>query len=277
MSQIKCCLACGEPLHGQRAREHILPKWLQRHLGISELQVEPSHFDTETGQLIRSRPPQPLDQFVEGRICGPCNSGWMSRLENDAKRLMLPLLNSSRGIRDLTHREQSIVARWAVKTAFVLNSANDTEVRVSGAHMEWIRNRKGLPPNVSVVANQHNHTRAFNWLQGNSWHVYGRQVEPLEEARKLHAYTISFQIADLLLLVGYWPLPGWGLGIWPGVHFPLWPTKVLFQYGSESMQYPNATSDLAFGAFHCSLALVQMEGSQGEKIIAPPNINWRTQ
>jgi hypothetical protein len=159
----------------------------------------------------------------------------------------------------------------------MLNSANDTEVRVPGAHIAWIRTKKGLPPNVFVLANQHCHARIFNWLQGNSWHMYDRQAESLEEARRLHAYTISFQIADLLLLVGHWPLPGWGLGIWPGVHSPLWPTKPLFRYTSESMIYPNSTSELAHGAFHCSLALMKLNVGEGRKVIPPPSINWQTE
>jgi hypothetical protein len=47
----------------------------------------------ETQQFRR---PHVMDSFKEGRICGTCNSGWMSRLETDAKAVLPQFVNGKR-------------------------------------------------------------------------------------------------------------------------------------------------------------------------------------
>jgi hypothetical protein len=47
----------------------------------------------------------------------------MSQLESRTKPLLLALGNCDRAVRDLSHTEQTTLARWATKTAFVLHSA----------------------------------------------------------------------------------------------------------------------------------------------------------
>ena len=49
-------------------------------------------------------------------VCRPCNNEWMSQLQNDAKPILLPLMNGER--RALNRREQTILSAWI--TMFVM-------------------------------------------------------------------------------------------------------------------------------------------------------------
>jgi hypothetical protein len=55
------------------------------------------------------------------RVCGDCNNGWMSRLENRAKPVIESLIDDRLDALDLKSKES--IAAWVVKTAMVLESA----------------------------------------------------------------------------------------------------------------------------------------------------------
>jgi hypothetical protein len=58
-------------------------------------------------------------------LCSSCNSGWMSDLENKARRWLGPMLQDLSIPLDQT--AQALVARWAVKTAIVFECTNPTK------------------------------------------------------------------------------------------------------------------------------------------------------
>lgn len=59
------------------------------------------------------------------RVCGDCNNGWMSRLENEAKPLVESILNEQ--LRTITSSSQSTIAVWAMKTAMILEAVSSEE------------------------------------------------------------------------------------------------------------------------------------------------------
>jgi len=60
-----------------------------------------------------------LDAFVNGSVCGSCNSGWMSELETRVDPIFQKLTTGT-DIRDLAQNEIDTLARWTGKTAIVL-------------------------------------------------------------------------------------------------------------------------------------------------------------
>ena len=52
-------------------------------------------------------------------VCVPCNTRWMSQLENTAKPILQRMVRAKRVVLD--ERSQRIVARWAGKTAMVMD------------------------------------------------------------------------------------------------------------------------------------------------------------
>lgn len=122
------CPFCGQV--GERSREHVWAQWLHNTPGAQDLMAQ-SH-----GERI------PIDQtFVmranDGRlqrevrrvgsyamhlphvtvsVCKECNSGWMSRLENEARRILSPfILGGERFVR-LSHDDVQLLATWVVKS-----------------------------------------------------------------------------------------------------------------------------------------------------------------
>jgi hypothetical protein len=65
-----------------------------------------------------------LGDFNEGRVCLSCNTGWMSRLETGVQPILTSLIHADREVAHLTRRERDTLGHWAMKTAFVLNSAS---------------------------------------------------------------------------------------------------------------------------------------------------------
>jgi hypothetical protein len=72
---------------------------------------QPAHADIAKGE---SRNVAAIDYQVK-RVCHPCNTGWMSVLEQHAQAVLEPMISGQ--VRDLSASDQEIVARWAVKTA----------------------------------------------------------------------------------------------------------------------------------------------------------------
>ena len=96
-------------------REHVWPRWLSALISDPE-----DHFfstrDTEEGkwEWRGGR----IDVTVK-RVCGTCNSGWMSSLEATARPLLTRMIGGDVLVLDET--QQRLVATWAVKTALMFD------------------------------------------------------------------------------------------------------------------------------------------------------------
>ncbi|MGW1450169.1 hypothetical protein ACWCO3_18060 [Micromonospora sp. NPDC002411] len=88
--------------------EDIFPRWLLR-----ELQKR-GYKDARSGGIKPITGPKTP-------VCADCNNGWMSVVENDARQLILSLVDFARPI---TPREQQTLALWATLKALVIDSAS---------------------------------------------------------------------------------------------------------------------------------------------------------
>jgi hypothetical protein len=78
------------------------------------------HAERGAGAALESWPTKSPAIRVK-RVCGECNNGWMSRLENRAKPVIDSLIDDRL---DALHlKSMQSIAAWAVKTAMVLESA----------------------------------------------------------------------------------------------------------------------------------------------------------
>jgi hypothetical protein len=106
------CIFCNE--RSERAVEDIIPQWLATELG-----GEPPFFggDDKTvaeGQVVMQGKARKWGNAAALKlpsVCKNCNGGWMSRLENSAKYLILPMIRGDQTV--LSPTEQRVVARWA--------------------------------------------------------------------------------------------------------------------------------------------------------------------
>jgi len=126
-----CCF-CGQT--GKLSREHVWPKWLRKWPAY-----EAGLQSFGTGQSVREEPVSSLDPdgriqvsmanvgqesqylpFVTVPVCSNCNNGWMSQLEQGAKRVLTPLIEGRS--HDLNVPDQHLLTFWAVKCFFAYAS-----------------------------------------------------------------------------------------------------------------------------------------------------------
>lgn len=252
------CLFCNSILSNRRSQEHIFPQWLLDNLKIRKVLISPTHFSAKDRTVVSSREHE-LQNLKEGRICNSCNNGWMSDMESAARPILLNLIEGNHEVAQLSCHERGVIAKWATKTAYVLNSASNYYSIIPKHQYNELKNGSSILPNhVAVFGCQHNNTERFYWLQQTHWSVIaGKAVNP-NKLKKLaiKTYKISLQFGKLLLLVTYWPYAGWQLALQIGVHVPLWPQSGPVCYYEQEIEFPWNDSLKAIAAFHYGLNLV---------------------
>jgi hypothetical protein len=83
------CVFCG----GRGlTNEHALPAWISRDVFNDAASVE--HSVLAQGHSPRTFSSNSFDQTVK-QVCGPCNHGWMSQLEVEARGVIEPMLRGT--------------------------------------------------------------------------------------------------------------------------------------------------------------------------------------
>ncbi|MFD6094013.1 hypothetical protein ACFWGN_18005 [Oerskovia sp. NPDC060338] len=154
-----CIFCAGRPL----TREHVWPKWLsaelQQHgftldrpdgaphqvrlVGITA-DRQHAHQEVETVGGAKL-----LGDLVARSVCGPCNNGWMSALEDSAKPSLLALIRGT----DATFEQEALVslATWAVKTAILYQSQDPASLAWTAEQLQRFR-VAGRPPALTTVS-----------------------------------------------------------------------------------------------------------------------------
>lgn len=144
------CLMCGSRA---ASLEHVWPSWLAKVFpaGVPPLRAS-AHFSMRTGIAgdLRQWPSKAALDEKARVVCDPCNTGWMSRLETAAQPLLTGLWEDTDARRVLTGDEQKVLARWATKTAMMLQALRpENRVATPEQHQE-LRVREE-PPAGAIV------------------------------------------------------------------------------------------------------------------------------
>jgi hypothetical protein len=81
-------------------------------------------------------------------VCGECNNGWMSRLQNRAKPILLPLILGEKA--QLRRTAQTLIASWATMTAMVAEFAIPSTVTSPQSERVWFQANQVPAPNWRV-------------------------------------------------------------------------------------------------------------------------------
>lgn len=141
------CIFCHEPLSGNRAREHVLPRWLEREIGQGFVYFDhPIEGDTASRFTIGDTDvvSGTASTRVEGRVCSDCNSSWLSSLEVVARPVVSDMVFGRRSIESLAERERLLLATWLYKTLLVGVSSGNGEFDIHGCDFHQFR-ATGLP------------------------------------------------------------------------------------------------------------------------------------
>jgi len=238
-----CCFCNTTITEASASREHVVPRWLQKHLDIENESVEPTLTALPDGTELKKRR-HPVSQLKTGGICKACNNGWMSQLESEVQPVLLRFVEGSVETSRLIRAERRVLARWAAKTAYALD-AGGLERRVPGEHLTVVRENDGrLPSGVAVFATTHEPTRKWYFAGGGTW----RHAALSEEARQRvvdESYKIALQFGHAILVVAHWPLAGWNFRVEKEQLAKLWPaTSQVAVYAHPSPMTSDTSEDL---------------------------------
>lgn len=125
------CIFCGGL---GLTKEHIWPDWLSGHLQSES----PYHLygtgiktsDKKHTEQISRRTGSILSRKLR-IVCGYCNNGWMSRLQNKAKPILLPLITGASQNFSLASADAKVIAAWATMFTMVVEFADPKTIAVS--------------------------------------------------------------------------------------------------------------------------------------------------
>lgn len=259
----KSCLFCDQIISGKKSNEHIFPQWLLDSFEIKTTQISPAHFSFN-GDIVKSSRKHNLNNLLAGGICQQCNNGWMSTLKNSVKQNIIDLASDKKLIEDLDQKEKLLLAKWAFKTALVLNHGSNFLKNIPKKHYSHLHKYPNvLPQRVAVFAQQHWSTEKFYWIQGSQWHISSKDSslnKNIESIIKSKSYKIALQFKNLLLLVAYNPIRNYLFSLWKGIHGSLYhPKGKTMWYKKNPDDFPWNDSIKALATFHISLGLSDPE------------------
>ena len=120
--------------------EDAIPEWISKAIRDQT----GGFFTTTLYGLVKK------SQFarVLARICRPCNNHWLAVMEQDTGPVLLDLIKGSVESRELSADDQRLIARWAIKTALMIDLSADVRVVPLGFYQQLRQRREPLPSMV---------------------------------------------------------------------------------------------------------------------------------
>ena len=136
----------------------------------------------------------------------------MSDLETAVRPLLIPLISDPHKLMDLSAGQRKIVARWAFKTAAVLNRASSygkigrpNARPVPGEHLAVLR-EGAIPERVLILGSGYSSQEKFDWLQYAGW-TFPKSSAPLVPKDCNRSFKIAISLRDLVFIAAYYPSP----------------------------------------------------------------------
>ena len=200
------CVFCGG---GNLTKEHIWPNWLKPYIPRNALPISVHAMSlTATGPTGRFsiRKPGLLDRPGDSQsqrlrvVCRSCNNGWLSRMQQSAKPILIPYLDGQWPSIPCVH--QRILAAWATMFTMVVDVANE------GTSSPYQQDRNRFFANQLPPPNWFIHVGAF---RGHFWRgVFShfawvsdleKQIEPSRVMDHIDSQTTAFVMGSLFIIV----------------------------------------------------------------------------
>jgi hypothetical protein len=259
------CIFCGSD--SKPTKEDVWPTWLKKYVprdlknyAVGETRVFPTHTD-ETRKEVDG---DPRSRRVR-RVCAACNNGWMSRLQESAKPLLLPLVTGGKLV--LGQGDQKLVAAWCAMSTMTSDFYYPDRQAIPQVDREWLKNHRSPPPDTwrIWIARYRREKWVSHWIK-NSIPVAGEKhiseiaaddtPRPNTQTTSLvlgelyvHAYSSIFP--KLVSRIGISPpLSEMICQIWPiREHFVAWPIEPITDRQADNLAgaIAQVISDIAVG------------------------------
>lgn len=301
MSTLKRCIFCKDTIHknrnGNHSAEHIFPQWMLGFFNLEKQEIKVAIKNGDQTQIVRgAKSPYLYKSFTATDVCRSCNTGWMSKLEVESRKVLEPLIIGSRTIDELTVKGRRLLARWVAKTAFAMNLDREESWgrKLPDEHLKIVRkNSTKLPEDIFVYAFQHfkhyslvPRTSDFKW----ALHLWSSKcivrVNPAEnltavtqqDIERAHegSYKVTFMLGILVITIGYCPDNRFAFQQYRGLHEVVWPPTLAPIYFQRGDEVPDGDSgdEVELGEkYHHSLNLVPRPPFvHRERILEDPSV-----
>jgi hypothetical protein len=141
------CIFCGGPgLTG----EHIWADWLRNYIPRqmeSYTKSSTSFHPTYTKRKVKKEPGDPHSRKVK-IVCTTCNSGWMSKIQEQVKPILIPLINGEPTTLDRT--AQSAVSAWVCMAMMAANLVEPDKSVILATEHQWPYSKRTVPLNWAI-------------------------------------------------------------------------------------------------------------------------------
>jgi hypothetical protein len=240
------CIFCGG---AGLTKEHIWADWLKKYIPKDMPSYSESHAIVHRTRIdenkkVRSGDPRSRRLKV---VCAKCNNGWMSRLQERAKPILLPLILGKPTV--LSEEGQRISATWATMAIMVAEFFDPKKVAISQDERFLLRVREIPPMNWKIwIAHFRRGDWAGLWVH-NLFPIDPDSSKPYPEDEgiprpntqtttfvvgELYIHALSSAIEELLPMIP----DKWNLlsQIWPNQSPPIhWPGSTLTDKQADSV------------------------------------------
>jgi hypothetical protein len=251
------------------SQEDVWPTWLQNYItrnmrGYNLGQIIFNFPDTVTEfvESITRRNGDPRIMRVRC-VCQPCNSGWMGRLQNLAKPLLVQLMNGEKI--ELEPQQQRTVAAWAAMSVMSAEFRFPNKVAISYRDRQHLRETGGPPDNWKIWIGNFNRERWKTWhahhnllmLEGDERpNIVDGKAAPIEvingHSRFFNTQTTTFVLEKLYILAYSSEIPD----VFENMTFtaggvptllPIWPRRTDNMTWPPAVTMTDADADFATG------------------------------
>jgi len=226
------CIFCDE--RKPRAREDVISEWMSDELNPTGTVY--TDFITELPGVPlqrRSKKSGNLATLKLRDVCVDCNGGWMSRLENATKPILLPMLRGVAGPLNLSEQRQ--LAAWCQLKCLTLDAFYRGEhdgVRHLPARLthDFYRERQPLENSLVVLGRYLPPKQGVFMPWGRLMKEY--PADGVRPAASIVIVTFAFGHLALQVLVGAWQTPHAAQ-----IHFPYADPRFLRIWPSEQQAF----------------------------------------
>ncbi len=149
----RVCIFCPKEA---RSAEHLFSDWLNQpgiftfdKASANDTPLLSRHIANEEGVTEHTWSAPALASATTRKVCHGCNTGWMAKLEREAKPVLLPLIQGK--ATTIGPPEEILIATWATKTAIVLDATlSKEEDRFPKPEAEIVREQLRPPASFNV-------------------------------------------------------------------------------------------------------------------------------
>jgi hypothetical protein len=191
------CWMCGET-RAKLTKARLFPDWMLEAFNCGDEMYLSAHLSA-TGQLIDKRE-IPFKRLVCGQVCQNCIHGWIDELDNDFKELFLGDTGKA------LDEQPLLIARWAAKTATLINISQQRRVQVPSAARHGLSDKTTMPKGWSAYAFtcSTEGLTPIGWTQGGpALAMFGNSDEEQEQLTVGSIFACTMKFSNFGVLV-YW-------------------------------------------------------------------------